>query len=158
MSRFLTITLVVTRPPASRHIRAATFSTAHPLFVPIGQPVSRLLGDGHENRVEGHTSRREREVQATEQNDPEQLSGDACQSADRACGAPTLLLVHLEMTAQERLVIHPLNRRSALNVSLMRKAASCCHPSLVHPGSKCSGLVRFVVCSDCLTKRRATSG
>ena len=56
MSRSLTITLVVTRPPASRQIRAATFSAAHPLFLPTRQPVSKLLGDGHEGRVESYTS------------------------------------------------------------------------------------------------------
>ena len=67
-------------------------------------------------------------MQATEQNDLEQLSGDARQSGHRACGAPTLLLVHLDMTPQQRLVIHPGNRLSALNVSSMRKAASCCQP------------------------------
>ena len=55
-SKSCTRALVVTRPPASRQMRAAT-SPPHNLVYPAPQLVRMLRGDGHEHRVGGHTGK-----------------------------------------------------------------------------------------------------
>ena len=53
------MTFVVTRPPASRQILAATLSKAHPRL-PSTRPARTLRGGGHRSLVGGHTGRESR--------------------------------------------------------------------------------------------------
>ena len=76
-SRSRTMTLVVTRPPASRQMRAATVSRAYPLLPKT--PARTVVATSVEWKATpaGTHGQGKREMEAAQQDDPEELKFDA---------------------------------------------------------------------------------
>ena len=95
-SSSMTTTLVATRPPVSRHIRATTLQKGNP-FCPEPLPVRTLRGDGPKSRVDGHTGRNAR-------------LGEGCQPSARAAVGPHQSLCWVRHSMEKlRLSVGPFN-------------------------------------------------